>query len=57
MKYNKMAKMQLIKIENGKKEFTKSKNKIKENLKRKIYRQTFCTNSYISTYLRIHSDK
>ena len=37
MKYNKMEKMEFIKNGNGKKEFTESKNGIKENLKPYIF--------------------
>ena len=52
MKYNIMKKKNKKKTEfiisaSGKKEFTKSKNEIKENLLQKICPPTFCTNSYI----------
>ena len=45
MKYNKMAKTEFIRKENEKKESTKSKTEIKENLKQKIFPPTFCISS------------
>ena len=47
-KYNKKIKnkIEFIKSENGKKEFTKTKNTIKENKQQKICPPIFCSNSH-----------
>ena len=47
IKYNKVVKVGFMKIYAGKRKFTKSKNRIKENMKRKIVTLTFCCHSHI----------